>query len=261
MKVAVVFLTKRPQNHTIDFAKEISKLFDTFIVVDDESYVAKDDMFICVKDNVCEENNYVGCNILGSTHIDKKVIAWDKFLYEFCEVKTSYDFVWVFEDDVFIYDLNSLIFINRFSKKSDLVVCNNNKKKDKSLDWHWRYIFDKISAPYYFSMVCAMGISKRALSFIREYKNSKKQLFHIEAMFNTICMQNDLKVKTPKEFSTIVWLGDWDIDHFVRLKNNFYHPVKQDHYALRKKVIEAFKDDNYKATKKFPQFVIDKMIK
>lgn len=258
MKVAVVFLTKTPQQHTIDFAKQVSKDFDTYIVVDDEQYDCKDDIFIKVTDILCELKDYVGCNISESaTHIPKKVIAWDKFLYTFCEIKTDYDFVWVFEDDVFIYSVNSLISLNRYAEHYDLLVPNNFPKKDKTPDWHWRHIFDKIDAPYYHSMVCAMGISKRALSCIREHKTKQKGLFHIEAMFNTICMQNKLDVKTPLELVTIVWQGEWDVDHILQLRYNLYHPIKSNHDDLRKQ-INDLRATNYKPTKKLPRFVCER---
>lgn len=259
MKAAVVFLTKTPQQHTIDFAKEVSKEFDTFIVVDDEAYECNDNMFIQVSDKECELNSYVGCNINEfQTHIPKKVIAWDKFLYTFCEVKTDYDFVWVFEDDVFIYNVNTLVSLNRYSKHYDLVVPNNNYKNDNVKDWHWNSIFDKISAPYYFSMVCGMGISKTGLSFIKSHKNKQKGLFHIEAMFNTICMQNGLRIKTPLELVTIVWKGEWNIDHFMSLKNNLYHPLKCNHYELRNQMKECI-ENKYKPKKNcFPDFVYNR---
>jgi hypothetical protein len=259
MKVAVVFLTKTPQDYTIEFAKETSKEFDTFIVVDDENFESNDDMFICIKDSVCESQNYAGCNINEtSTHIPKKIISWDKFVYHFCEIRKEYDFVWVFEDDVFIHSVDLIRKINRLNNY-DLVTANNFKKNDSIPDWHWKSIFERIKPPYYNSMVCAMGLSRNTLKSIKNYVLEHKSLFHIEALFNTIAMQNKLSVVTPMEFITIVWKGNWDILDYLYMPSNFFHPVKQNHYEIRKSMNKLINSDDLNYAKRLPNFIRERM--
>jgi hypothetical protein len=267
MKTAVVFLSKQPSLETLKFADEVydKSKFDVFIVVDDEKYVlpllSKKHVAYSVEDEECQKHHYVGCNIAkGHTHIAKDVIAWDKFLFLFCEVLTSYDFVWVFEDDVFIPFVNTIAKLHDNYSNNDLVVPNNFHKIDGVMDWHWKSIMESIKPPYFYSMVCAMGISRRLLSKVREYKKQNNKLFHIEAMFNTIAMQNKFNVISPLELKSIVWMGQWRIDEFLLLPNNVFHPLKEtsEHPDYRKRIIEYSKN-GYKPQNMLPQFIIDAM--
>jgi hypothetical protein len=255
MRTAVVFLCKEPKQSTIDFAQEIKQKtgFRIFIVSD---MLARKDRFY-ISDSFCKDFNYKGCNITGKeTHIKKEIITWDKFLYLFCEVLTAYDFVWVFEDDVFIPSVEVLQNLHNKYNGYDLVTPNNFKKTDNAKDWHWKYIFDKIPPPYYYSMVCGMGLSRNLLNVIKQYVDENKQLFHIEAMFNTLANYAKLKIIDALELKSIVASGKWDIDDFLLLPNNVFHPRKdiENHPKLREQITD-YQLSGYEPVDTLPDFV------
>lgn len=263
MKSAVVFLTTIPQNGTIRFAQKIKTLLghDVFIVIDQNKYnpdTSLDITYIKVKEEFCEQMGYINSNIGDNvTHIRKNPIAMDKFLLFFCENTLPYDFVWVFEDDVFIPSIDVLKRLDSLYSKYDLVTPNNFLKTDNALDWHWRHIVDKIEPPYYYSMVSAMGLSKKMLDCIKSYVHKNKSLFYIEAMFNTLAMQNGFKVIDPIELKSIVWIGEWGLDEFLLLPNSVFHPIKsiEEHQILRDAIIQ-FSAENYQPTNRLPEFLL-----
>jgi hypothetical protein len=242
-KIAVSFLTVNPQNETIEFAKEIKKLgFDVFIIYDNDKLTFNDEMFIKINDSECIEKCYTNSNISSnSTHIAKNPIAWDKFIYFFCELNTNYDFVWVFEDDCFIPSINAFEKLNLKYNSYDLVTPNNFINKGNQVDWHWREIYPKINPPYAYSMVCASGISKELFKCIKQYQNENNSLFYIEVMFNTLALHNNLSVVSPKELKSIVWMGKWDLNEFLLLPDNIFHPRKdiENFNNLRNEIVEA----------------------
>jgi len=267
-KTAVVFLTNIPNNGTIDFAERIAKEtnFEVFIVVDnnDVHFDRRIDNvdFIQVRDSVCKDFGYVGCNIDGkSTHIQKEVIAYDKCMFHFCNVQLNdFDYFWIFEDDVFIPSIDTIINLDKKYGSYDLVTPNNFEKTNNALDWHWKHIVDKIDPPYYYSMVCAMGISNNLLTKVKEYVANNNQLFYIEVMFNTIAMQNNLSVISPLELKSIVWMGDFGINEWLLLPNNVFHPLKSvDEHEYYRTTIQKAKDIRYKPVNKLPPFITELM--
>jgi hypothetical protein len=265
MKTAVVFLSKQPSKETLEFADEVSQKskFDVFVIVDDAEYKLpyKSDNYkaLTVSDEECKYHGYFGCNISkGHTHIDKDIIAWDKFLFIFCELYVSYQYVWVFEDDVFIPFVDTIINLHDNYSSFDLVTPNNFAKTDNVMDWHWKNIMSRIEPPYHYSMVCGMGISRKLLNKIKEYKQKRNYLFHIEAMFNTIAMQSGLNCIAPLELKSIVWAGEWAIDQFLLLPNNVFHPKKEtsEHPEYRKRIKE-YSENGYKPNNMLPQFIKD----
>jgi hypothetical protein len=266
MKSAVVFLTTVPHQATITFAQSIRNQLghDIYIVIDDnkhEHQITNGITFIKIDEGYCADKGYINSNISdNATHIRKNPIAMDKFLLFFCENDHPYEFIWVFEDDVFIPSIDSLKHLDGKFNKYDLVTANNFCKTDNALDWHWRHIIDKIEPPYFYSMVAAMGLSKSMLDCIKAYVDKHKTLFYIEAMFNTLAMHNELNVIDPLELKSIVWIGEWGLDEFLLLPNNIFHPIKsiQEHQILRDAIIN-FRSQNYKPTNKLPAFILNYM--
>lgn len=267
MNVAVAILSKNPCRGTLDFASLIAlkTKYDTYLVIDEKvdaktMYRAKVNI-VNYDDEHCKEHGYINSNIGDDvTHIKKNPIAYDKALLHFAKIDTKYDFVFFIEDDVFFSDplaLNSLI--DKYGNY-DLVVGNNNKKHDDVMDWHWKYIVDKIEPPYYYSMVCACGMSRKMLDTINDYVTKNKYLFYIEAMFNTLAMQNKLLVAEVFELKSIVWLGNWGLDEFVLLPMNLFHPVKEpDNHKLLRELVRGMISRGHKAQNNLPEFIKDLM--
>jgi hypothetical protein len=262
-KTAVVFLANNPSQGTLDFAMELSQTtdFHVFIVIDNnEKYYGKsfrDVNIIQVPDALCVANGYYNSNISDSaTHIKKNPIALDKFLYSFCTIYTTYDFVWVFEDDVFIPSIDTIVNLDERYNEYDLITPNNFAKTDSVLDWHWKHVINEHNSPYFYSMICGMGLSRTMLNAVKRYVGWHKSLFYCEVMFNTLAHHTQLKVKDAFELKSIVWMGKWDIDEFLLLPHNVFHPRKDidNHDNLRRQIEEA-KKAGYTPKNILPDFV------
>ena len=268
MRKAVVFLTNQPHEETLRFAEEVYNKtnFDVFVIVDDNTITLDESKYsfkiLQVKEQLCVYSGYVGTNIDGnSTHIKKQVIAYDKMLFHFCLSEPNFDFVWVFEDDVFIPSVEIIKNLDEKYSQHDLVTSNHIYNNGVVLDWHWKSIIDKIEAPYYHAMSCGVGLSKKMLKAISEFVYSKKTLFHVEALFNTLAAHNYLDVCTPIELKSIVFMGEWDIDHYLLLPNNVFHPKKDiESYQFLRSSISEMKTTKYKPKKsKLPKFIKEAM--
>jgi hypothetical protein len=233
--------------------------FSPQVIVESPTFNPKN--IIYIEDSICEKHGYLNCQITGqqvNSLVNKTPMANDKMLYYFCEVNLDVDFLFCFEYDVFIPSIECLRNLIKKYNKFDLVTPNNFKKTDGVLDWHWKNIIDKIEPPYYYSMICAMGISRNLLNCIKNYVSKNNSLFFVEAMFNTIAMQNNLKVKDAFELKSIVWLGDWGIDEFLLLPNNLFHPKKDLHsFGFYRYEIESKTNSKYKPKNKLPKFIND----
>jgi hypothetical protein len=267
MNVAVAILTKYPSRGTLDFASIIGlkTQFDTYVISDNEIdlttiYRAKVTT-IYIKDQTCIDNGYINSNIGNDvTHIKKNPIAYDKALLHFARLDTKNDFVWFLEDDVFMSNALTLNTLTEKYSIYDLVVANNTKKEDDVMDWHWKHIIDKTEPPYYSSMVCACGMSRKMLDTINDYVTEKNTLFYIEAMFNTLAMNKDLVVAEVFELKSIVWLGAWGLDEFVLLPTNLFHPVKEpDNHQLLRDVVKGMINRGHKPQNNLPDFIKELM--
>ena len=236
--VAVVFLCVSPTPELKAFARRLGKAsrFDVFIVADSmRRFNIREFHYKLIQhsDEECIKAGYWHSNISdNATHIKKDPIAYDKFLYHFCEVENNkYDFIWVFEDDVFIPSVHTVVNLNNKYGDYDLVTPNHFLKLDKVPDWHWPDIFLKMQGPYAYSMVCAAGFSKKMLEEVRLFQHERGHLVYIEVMFNTLAYQNHLglkkfKVIDPLELKSIVWKGEWDMNAFLLLPDSVFHPMK-----------------------------------
>lgn len=269
MKKAVSFLCKNLHQNTIEFAAEIQKKYGIEVVIICDNYpdfllykIPKGVTIQYVPDQVCLDNNYVNANISSkSTHINKNPIAWDKFCFLFCEVYTTYDFVWVFEDDCFIPNVEAFKALDDEYCSYDLVCANNFYNDGSAQDWHWKSIYKYLNPPYYQSMVCASGMSRNLLNLVKKFKQENNTLLHIEAMFNTLAMQNNLNVICPFELLSIVWLGEWTLDEMIQIPTNIFHPIKDIdiHPEIRLKLEKALQEGYQPKRDNLPSFIKDLM--
>ena len=263
MNIAIAFLTNYPEQSTLDFAKEVAiyTKYDVYIIADSMKHIERNDYYtsIQIQDDDCKINGYINSSFTETTtRIRKNPIAYDKFLCAFCNIFTGYGFVWVVEEDVFMRTPDILKTLSDKYSSYDLVTANNFRKSDTLQDWHWKYIFKAIQPPYYYSMVCAAGVSRRLLNAVKEYVDKNKSLFFVEALFNTLAMQNGLNCIAPLEMKTLMWMADWKLDDYLLLPNNLFHPVKNlnDHDVLRKSIAKA-QYFNYKPINTLPNFITD----
>lgn len=218
----------KPNDTWIDFLSKFTK-YDVYIVIDDNSKDYKEEYskfsnvnIIQIKNEDCKNRGFVN---MVSVTINKDITSWEKSVYYFSTINTQYSKVWFIEDDVFLYDEQTLLEIDSKYDNSDLLsnTYKENINGDKN-DWNWRSIDIKFSPPYYCAMVCCVRLSSNLLSKIMDYANEHNTLFFLEALFPTMCKINNMKYDTPSEFKNIVYMKSYeyiDID-----KSNLFHPVK-----------------------------------
>ncbi|CAF2264098.1 unnamed protein product [Rotaria magnacalcarata] len=240
-KSAVCYLTRTPDSETIQFAEQLardsrlSSNVDICIMIDDNNFQIQANSlinFIQINNNECISNGYHSSNKL---EMNKDCISWDKALYYFCHIKQNdYAFVWLIEDDCFIPSVDSFFSLHdKYSKgySSGDLICQKNDENlyGDTSTWKWGDVVGKFSPPWYHSMVCAIGCSRRLLDAIGNYVKQRRFLPFLEYMFNTIAMQSQMKVINPSELSTIVFREDWTSEHVRQRPNNWFHPFKNEH--------------------------------
>lgn len=237
MQRALAILTRRPQKIWLEFLSTF-KIYDIFLVIDDSSdYSILQKEYPTVRFIQIDPTE---CKVLGFTDFaysppDRKpVVAWEKALFYFSRLNTTYDQIWFFEDDVFFYSEETIQEIDKTYETSDVLTSpwTEHKTAPKNV-WAWGKMEFRFSLPYYTAMVCACRISKEVLEEIRLYAKKYKTLVLHEAMVPTIAKKRGKEYSTPEELTSIVYRKEWNQEEITR--RNLYHPIKdlQLHETIR----------------------------
>lgn len=242
---AICVIGYTPNEIWLDFLNKIEKEhgYDLYFVIDVD-YVDYNAIYGDKYPNVnimrishaeTEENNFINSSSrLGFP----KIIAWDKALYYFCKLNTEYDYVWFFEDDAFLYDINTLIAIDKKYPDSDLLTKDYEVNENGEHNyWFWYGIDFFIPPPYYNAMICVSRLSKKMFQKLHEYVAESKTLLFIEAMIPTIAKHHKLLCDHPIEMNnTLQWRYDWNITNIT--PENIYHPIKniEKHKTIREEL-------------------------
>ena len=218
-------MTVKPTNIFYNFCKKLkSDDYKIFVFVDDDNHNIHDpDLeIIKINRNIPEREGFKSSVL----YFDEKAVARDKALYYFSEIYKDYDYLWMIEEDVFIPTQETIKNIDLKYPNIDLLCQSDYVTKVVEYDWLWLHLNKqiKISPPYGRSMICAIRCSKELIFKIGEYAKKYKNLFLDEVLFNTICIQNDLKLQAIEELSTIVYRKFWMPNRIK--KENLYHPIK-----------------------------------
>jgi hypothetical protein len=233
----IALIVRCPTICWLDFLRDFIQ-YDVYVIIDDETknyndIYAKDYpniKFIQVSSVDCLNSGFVDTNFA----INKLISGWDKALYYFALTNTSYDKVWFIEDDVFFYKEITIVNIDKKYKDADLLskeVIENNEQNNK--EWYWECININHSPPYYHGMMCAVRMSRRLLSCIKEYATNNKSLYFLEALFPTICSKHGLKGRSIEELKNIYYRHTFEFNNLN--KDELFHPVKviEDHVTFR----------------------------
>jgi len=250
-KNCICLICHKPNKIYLDFLNTITE-YDVVVIIDDENeqyyknnkeyydtnyprlMIAQFNFFYCI------ENGFQ----LSNLTLNKIVSGWDKAMYFFfllhndkIEIKNKYNHVWFIEDDVFFYDENVLINIDKQYPNSDLLT-NKIQTKNNDETWIWNAVKLHTVEPYYNAMVCACRMSNTLLSHIFDYATKYKELFFLEVMFPTIAIKNNLICDFPEELITIQYRYDWKYDQLNKTK--IFHPIKniELHKLLRESLYE-----------------------
>lgn len=244
---AFCFLCREPEVNWLDFMNTFTDKYDIFIVMDtikDYSNFIKifsSLNFIIISDEECKNSNYI-----NSDYMFKPIVATDRAFYYFNKINNNYDFIWFCEDDVFFFDINTLKNLDKEYPSADLIIPSMTKTYNpEQSDWvHWKNLtkdFNNIfTKPWGNSLICLARMSKKMMKSLDNFVNNHKQLMYKEALFQTLALNNNMEIITPKELSKITWPKEWDILDIINDKNNnknyIYHPVKDinKHLELRK---------------------------
>lgn len=232
MNSAVCVICVKPEEIWCNFLENFTN-YDIFIVLDDEQFDLsefklkyKNINFIQIKAENC------GCFRCANVIVGSKVSGWDKAIYFFCS--QSYKKVWIIENDVFLYNENTLISLDRKFPEQDLLSREYSVNKNGYRNyWHWNHAGVELEPPWYNTMVCIIRTSNNLLKCINNYVNKYNKLIFIEALFPTIAIKNNLTISTPNEFNKIHWRHNFSLQDIQ--KSHLHHPVKNlnDHLLFR----------------------------
>jgi hypothetical protein len=230
MKYIICFLTVNPSRQFYEFAKKFqNENYDVYICIDDDSYKIPGYDFkipiIQINNIICEYYGYKNTVM----YFKNRACSRDKALYYFALSKNIFKYLWLIEEDVFIPDVNIISDIDLKYPNIDLLTSSNSiiNSLDEMPHWHWKKIKNDINLPFPWacSMICATRISPKLLECIDNYTDIYKTLFLDEALFNTICIYNDLTIEVIDELrDTITFRNSWTLNNIN--KKNLFHPVK-----------------------------------
>jgi hypothetical protein len=234
---ALCFITVIPNEILCNFLNLFST-YKIFLVVDNNNIdlskfrnYYKNITFIQIENIKCKLSGYIDTSLT----LNKLIAGWDKALYYFGVEDNNYDFIWFMEDDVFFYNEDTLLNIDKEYIDDDLLsnkFCENIDGNKKT--WHWKRINIRFRPPYYNGMMCAVRFSNKMMQCVNKYATNQKTLFFIEALFPTVVIKNGLKYSNPGELTQIHYRYNFKKEEID--KNNIYHPVKDlnNHIIFRK---------------------------
>lgn len=234
---AICLITFKPNKIWCDFLNSF-KNYKIFIIIDDDTFdftlllsIYTNITFIKIENEKCKQMGYINVNM----ELKKLISGWDKALYYFGVENKIYDLVWLIEDDVYFYDEQSIIEIDKQYIAEDLLSNKYSENSDGNKNsWHWKSInIQQYSPPYYKGMMCAVRFSKKMFECINAYARLHKTLFFLEALFPTIAIKNNLNYTNPCEFLEIHWRHHFEERNITT--QNLYHPIKNlnNHIHLR----------------------------
>jgi hypothetical protein len=169
------------------------------------------------------------------------VNSWDKALFYFSKINTEYEHVWFIEEDVYFYNENTLVNIDKQYTDHDL-LCNTLTPKSADMSstwfWHWPLFTINLPEPHYRGMVCATRLSKTLLAHITNYAYQNKTIFYLETLFPTIALHYNLKYHTPNELQPVVYRCDWSSEDINTTQ--LFHPMKNLDSHVDNRLLDRF---------------------
>ena len=242
-KNCICILTVQPSEIWINFlAKFIN--YDVYIVCDSNNIKYTSTGFPNVKIIQIVNSEAANAGFTNSSSAIsplQTVNAWDKALYYFSKLNTSYENVWFFEDDVYFYNEFTIMRLDETYTDRDL-LCNKITPKSDDMKsswfWHWPLFSINLPEPHFRAMVCATRISKKLLAHITNYAYQNKTLFFLETLFPTITLHYNLKYDTPDEFKNVLYRHDWLAEDINT--THFYHPMKNLNSHIDNRLLDRF---------------------
>ena len=228
MKMAFCLIAHYPRKSWLQFLKTFV-YYDVYMIVDDNSENYQKlygEKYPNIQFIQIDNNEYKNAHFIDEDFPKETISGWHKALYYFSTINITYDNVWFFEDDVFLYKENTLFKIDLQYPHSDLISAPLEANMEGlTTDWHWYKVTVNYPAPWYKGMMCTVRMSAQLLRYIREYAYKNKSLFFIEAMFPTIAKQHVLVCDSPDELQHIYYRHEFQLIDIK--KTHLYHPMKE----------------------------------
>ena len=230
MKNCICLLTVVPKTKWLVFLSKF-KYYDIYVVTDNNKYdynliyntTYPNIRFVQVSDQDCEKHFFINSN---STHAGfNKIIAWDRAFYYFAIENTKYDNVWFIEDDVFLFNEETIQNVDAKYESSDLLTQKyDTSQTGKDIDWVWHMLTMNLEPPYYCAMCCAIRMSNNMFGHLNDYVKKNKTLVFTEALIPTLAKTHNLQYDIPDELRTIEHVRAWNENELNR--TNLFHPIK-----------------------------------
>lgn len=186
-KKAICILSTKLTDTLYNFVNSLKQsdtndLYDYYICVDKtldnkelSNYNKNSINIINIQDNIPEKYGFKGSVL----YFPEKACSRDKALYYFSMINDSYNHIWFIEEDVFFYNLNTVIRMdNLYDDSIDLLLRDLKVKKERDpLTWYWPKVDGKINLPWGCGMICIIRLSKKLLEKIKEYALKIKLYF------------------------------------------------------------------------------------
>lgn len=239
IKNAICLITLHPDKKDT-YLKFLStfQTYDIYVIIDDntKSYAYLEKMypsirFVQFRNDLCENSGYKNLNYIV---LKKTVTGWDKAIYLFTLLGSTYKDVWFLEDDVYFHSEKTLETIDAKYLTED-ILCNSSYEPAKLNEWLWNRIDIPYKGEYCCGMMCALRLSSKYLEGIREYVAEYGTLFFLEAFFP--CFAKKLAgcktVVNPPEFLTITYNRIFQKEEIH--SEGLFHPMKnlEDHVQHR----------------------------
>ena len=237
----ICLITLNPNTIWCDFLNKFQN-YKIIIIIDDNNFDLSDFeneykniKFIKIENEKCKSSGYINSSFIS---FQKIIIGWDKALYYFANENLDYDFIWFLEDDVFLYNEDTILNIDKQYVNDDLLSNELVENLDGNRgSWLWNRINNiNYYPPYYNGMICCVRFSKKMLNCISDYVETNKTLFFLEAMFPTVAKKNNLKCSNPNEFNQIHWRYNFKDNEINKM--GLFHPIKNinSHITFREKI-------------------------
>jgi hypothetical protein len=236
MASPLLILTAIPLPSTLGFADALAGIShgEVIIISDNKPsalpYVAK---CIYIDDAVARDKGFFN----SSPIIAKTPIAWDKAIYHLTNNQTTFDYVWIMEDDVFFTHPNICVsLMNKYQNDTSDLLARNFFVRDQHQKWpHWHFAARFRGEHQAGAFLPLCRLSHRMVELVRDFVREYGCLDFIEVMLPSLAICHNLKVKIMSfigerrfhagpEFRKLELLQLWGDN----LENGIFHPVKSD---------------------------------
>jgi hypothetical protein len=225
MKTSICLICLAPRKIWLDFLSGFKHYF-VFVVIDNTycDYVDKYKReypkltFIQITNSI-----HIKSNFRDIEHPYTPLTGWHKALYYFSAENLEPDNVWFIEDDVFLYNENTIRMIDYNYVDSDY-LSNVVTEYSASDSGRQDNITIKYELPWYEATVSAFRLSRTLLQKINEYAQTHQTLFYIGVMIPTIAHKNGLRCDCPKEMNYIRELDTINLN--IIRHDMMYSPMK-----------------------------------